>query len=302
MWLLLQNFEDVRAHALILVSVVINTLIAGPVVSHLVRHGGFFSNNAIALEGRDTEDELRMLACVYSSRQVSATLGFVSALSGGKRSSISPYLMHLVELPQRLRRAISYHETRGTGFSDDDDYGGNEIQEINNAVDAFAGDTKILVHQMKVVSLLRSLYEDVCNGVEDLRTSILLVPFHKHQRIDGTMVHSKEGIRTTNQKVIRHCPCTIGIIVDRGRIRVPHLLVCDTPQHVAVLFFGGPDDREALAWSQRFAMHPKIELTIVRFLEVREGKGKDYMSGISREREAEIETDNVMLADIVDRY
>jgi hypothetical protein len=34
---------------------------------------------------------------------------------------------------------------------------------------------------------------------------------------------------------------------------------------VATLFFGGPDDREAVAWSRRIAAHPRVNLTLIRF-------------------------------------
>jgi hypothetical protein len=40
----------------------------------------------------------------------------------------------------------------------------------------------------------------------------------------------------------------------------------DVSYAVLVLFFGGPDDREALAYAARMGEHPGIELTVARFI------------------------------------
>lgn len=129
--------------------------------------------------------------------------------------------MHLIELLQKRRTKVSYHEKEQHELSDDEDYGGNDVIGIHEAVDTFTAETGIFIHVGKTVSTFTSLYEDVCNIAEDLRVSIILLPFHKHQRIDGKMDNGKEGIRTTNHKVLRHAPCSVGIIVNRGTEGVP---------------------------------------------------------------------------------
>lgn len=270
LWLLLQTWSP-KSYNLLLISIVINTIISGPVVALLMRkQENLLGNMHTELEMHDPDkEELRMLACVYGPRPLSAILSLVSALSGSQKAPITPYLMQLIELLPKHRTNLSYHELEADELSDEEDYGGNDALEINEAVDNFTSETKILVHVTKAVSSMATLYDDVCNSAEDLRVSIILLPFHKHQRIDGKMDTGKEGIRTTNQKVLRHAPCSVGIIVSRGIDGVPgflQLLGSDTVQHMATLFFGGPDDREAIAWSRRIAAHPHINLTVIRFL------------------------------------
>ena len=259
-----------KAYNLLLISIVINTIISGLVVALLLRgHDNFFGQVQTTLEIHDPDEELRMLACVYGPRPLSPILALISALGGSQEALITPYLMHLIELLKKRRTKVSYHELEDDKISDEEDYGGNDVLEINDAVDNFTAETRILVRVSKAVSSSVSLYEDVCDSAEDLRVSIILLPFHKHQRIDGKMDSGKEGIRTTNQKVLRHAPCSIGIIVSRGVDGVPgfsQLLGSETVQHMATLFFGGPDDREAIAWSRRIATHPRINLTVIRFL------------------------------------
>ncbi|KHN40912.1 Cation/H(+) antiporter 1 [Glycine soja] len=140
----------------------------------------------------------------------------------------------------------------------------------------------------KNVSSFPCLYEDVCNEAEDLQVSIILLPFHKHQRIDGKLESGKEGIRITNQKVLRHAPCSVGIIVERRLARVPgfsELVASESIQNVATLFFGGPDDREAIAWSLRISGSPRVNLTIIRFLLSSSSQNKQIESGESEDKE-----------------
>ncbi|KAG4990085.1 hypothetical protein JHK87_023542 [Glycine soja] len=166
----------------------------------------------------------------------------------------------------------------------------------------------------KNVSSFPCLYEDVCNEAEDLQVSIILLPFHKHQRIDGKLESGKEGIRITNQKVLRHAPCSVGIIVERRLARVPgfsELVASESIQNVATLFFGGPDDREAIAWSLRISGSPRVNLTIIRFLlssssqneqiESGESEDKEILMSLSRE-ETVNEIGNTFMVDFYNTY
>ena len=273
-----------------------------------------FANNHTAIEPQQMEDELRILACVYDPRQVSAILATVLAIHGSRVSPSTTYLMHLIELVKKIKSNLLYHEKENADLSDDEDYGGNDVVEINNALDNFTAETKILVQQRRAVSPFPSLYEDVCNEAEDLQVSIILLPFHKHQRIDGKLESGKEGIRITNQKVLRHAPCSVGIIVERGLARVPgfsQLVASEAIQNVATLFFGGPDDREAIAWSLRISGSPRVNLTIIRFLlssssqneiiESGESEDKEILMSLSGE-ETVNEIDNTFMVDFYNRY
>lgn len=254
-------------HNLLLTVVVLNTLIVAPVAAILLNREESCAHYPTTLEILNPESELRMLACVYVPRHVSGHVNLVSALGGCQNAPIKPYMVHLVELPKKRKSKLMYHQLEdGDQFSDEEEYGGNDVLEINEAVDSFTSETKILIHQSKLVSSFLTINEDLCNNAEDLRVSIIFLPFHKHQRIDGKMENSMEEIRTINQKVIRHAPCSVGIFVDRGQtgFQQPHGSL--SVQNIATLFFGGPDDREALACSKRILMHSQVSLTVIRFL------------------------------------
>ncbi|XP_071721635.1 cation/H(+) antiporter 2-like [Rutidosis leptorrhynchoides] len=255
--------------SLFVVIIVINTIITGPTAAYIMkREEKFFCHSQTSLEMHDLETELRMMACVYGARNVNGAVNLISALTGSQVAPITPYLVHLVELPKRRKtKNLLYNQLEDKDqFSDEEDFGGNDVMEINEVVDHYTLDTKNAVRRAKLVSSAEALYEDVCNSAEDLRLSIIFLPFHKHQRIDGRLETTKESIRTTNSKVLRHAPCSVGILVDRWHTGFQQPHATDLVQHVAALFFGGPDDREALACSKRIADHSRLNLTVIRFL------------------------------------
>ncbi|KAK4361458.1 hypothetical protein RND71_020410 [Anisodus tanguticus] len=303
-----QNFYDVM-----IATVIVNTLIWGPIVAFMVRReSDIIGYRQIYFESHSPESELRILACVHSPRPVATMLGLVAASRGPREVPLTPYLMHLVELPGKKKTNLMYNQREDDELSDEDDYGGNDVVEINDAVDIFTSETGLLVHQIKAVSPFSRMHADVCNTAEDIRASIIVLPFHKHQRIDGKLENDKQGIRTTNQKVLRHAPCSVAMLIDRGLTAGSlNPSGSDSLQHIAILFFGGPDDREALGFSKRLGMDHHINLTIIRFLPSSSRgqiagvniaqKTDDVLMAISND-EVEKEADSAVLADFHSRY
>lgn len=300
-------------YGLMVSAVVLNSLVWGPIIAFMVRkENDIIGYRQIYFETQTPECELRLLACVHGPRPVATMVGLVGASRGPENIPMTPYLMHLVELPGKSNTDLMYNQKEEDELSDDDDYGGNEVVEINDAVDIFTAETGVMVHQIKAVAPLSSMYKDVCDYAEDIRASIILLPFHKHQRIDGKLETSKEGIRTTNQKVLRYAPCAVAILVDRGLTAGSlNITGSDSLQHIATLFFGGPDDREALGFSKRLGMHNRINLTVIRFLSA-SAKGQNVGVDIAHkeenvlmaisDRETETEADNEVLSEFYHRY
>lgn len=278
------------------------------------RETKYFRYCHVPFEQQDPEKELRILACVHGPRHVPTMARIIQSSNGAHNTHITPYLMHLIELPEKTKANLMYNQLQDDELSDEDNYGGNDVVEINDNVDAFFSETGIMTRQLKVVSPFATMFEEICNGAEDLRASIIILPFHKHQRIDGKMESGKEGIRITNQKVLRHATCTVAILVDRGFWLggAPQGMGFEVPQHVAILFFGGADDREALAYGRSMGMHPHVNLTVIRFLpesskdtdtgmQIASYKNDEVLMSIPG-RDDEKEEDNAFLANFYNRY
>ncbi|MCL7051433.1 hypothetical protein MKW94_009086 [Papaver nudicaule] len=294
-----------------IITVALNTVIVGPFLAFMVRkEGKFMAFKHVGLESQKPETEIRTLACVHGPRHVPTLVGIVSAAAGTRKSPFTAYVMHLVELTEKSSDFLyNQHESV---LSDDEDYGGNDELEINDAIDAFVADTRVPVHQVKIVAPITTMHDELCNSARDLRVSIIMLPFHKHQRVDGKMQTSKEGIRTTNQKVLRTAPCSVGILVDRGFSPI-QVSESESKLQIATLFFGGPDDREALAYSTLMAMHPDVNLTVFKFLPSTRKELQARINMESNEEEDEVlmeimthvtekDADEAFLANFYNRY
>ncbi|KAL2939701.1 Cation/H(+) antiporter 1 [Bienertia sinuspersici] len=297
-----------------LITTILNTLISGTAIAFIVlRDKHTFAYRPIPLDQQNPETELRILACVHGPRNVPTMVNLIGWLNWSKDLPICAYLMHLIELLPKKRTSKMYHQLEDDELSDDDAYGGNDAVEINDRVDDFIFETGVFIRQLKLVASISKMSEDVCDVAEDMRASLIILPFHKHQRIDGKMESGKEGIRTNNQRVLRRAPCTVAILVDRGLAGSAQAPGSKTTPHVATLFFGGPDDREALSLSTYIAMHLGMNLTVIRFLQASSTESSQERINISSQgneqvlmampsRGTEDEADNAFLENFYNRY
>ncbi|KAL8168383.1 hypothetical protein V2J09_009882 [Rumex salicifolius] len=293
---------------IMVVTVLLNTLLSGiPVAIFVWKNNKTFGYHPIPLEFRAPESELRVLSCVYNARSVPTMVSLIGGLGWSRELPVTAYLTHLIELlPKKRASSKMYHQMEDDELSDDEAYGGNEALEISDIVDTFVSDTGIFISQLKAVSPMTRIYEDVCHSTEEVRASIVVLPYHKHQRIDGKMETGKDGLRTTNQRVLRQAPCAVGILVDRGLFGNSQSM-----QHIAVLFFGGPDDREALSFSRRIGMQAHVNLTVIRFLQNNRESHERINVSLQRDEEVfmampsravEDEADHVSLEEFYNRH
>lgn len=80
---------------------------------------------------------------------------------------------------------------------------------------------------------------------------------------DSTM-----GLQCVNTSVLEHAPCSVGILVDKCSLHSPVVgqSFWNSAQHFAVLFLGGADAREALAYADRIVGNVDVCVSVVRFL------------------------------------
>ncbi|XP_078447524.1 cation/H(+) antiporter 1-like [Wolffia australiana] len=295
------------ASSAMIAMVVLSTLITGPAVAMVVRRERkslkFCSK---AIESLTVESELRLLACVHGVQDLPAMLSLVELASGSDKAAIAAYVMQLVELTAKTTTTALYHQQEDDD-EEEDEGGADQARQINAGVDVFTMETGITVRQVTAVSSFANMHEDIINGAEDVRASIILLPFHKFQRIDGRMVIKKEAIQSVNRKTLSQSPCSVAIFVDRN-----FNLVSTEGRHVMVLFFGGPDDREALALGGRLAMNPTVSLSVLRFrptyldsyqaeVETEAARGEEVLMAINN-HEKESEADEIFLSNFYTRF
>ncbi|KAG2381049.1 Cation/H(+) antiporter 18 Protein CATION/H+ EXCHANGER 18 [Vigna angularis] len=123
------------------------------------------------------------------------------------------------------------------------------------AFEAYKQLSQVSIRPMTAISAMANIHEDICATVERKEAAIIILPFHKQQSLDGSLNNTRNDFRWVNKRVLEHAPRSVGIFVDRGLGGTSHVSASNVSYCVVVLFFGGGDDREALAYGGRMAEH-----------------------------------------------
>ncbi|XP_047337414.1 cation/H(+) antiporter 18-like [Impatiens glandulifera] len=201
---------------------------------------------------------LRILACFHTNRNIPSLLNLIEA-SRGTSGGLHVYAMHLIELTERSSaiRMVQRAEKNG-------------LNQIIVAFEDFNLLSKVSIKSKTGISRMSNMYEDICTMAENKRVSIIILPFHKHQRLDGQFEITRSEYKQMNLNALEHGPCSVGIFVDRGLGGNSHVTARNVNSVFTVIFFGGSDDREALSYGARMAEHPGITLVVIRFVYVGE--------------------------------
>ncbi|CAA6653818.1 unnamed protein product [Spirodela intermedia] len=235
------------------------------------------------------ESELRILACFHSTRSIPGTINLIETSRGIRRRGVTVYAMHLMELSERSSAISMVHKARRNGLPFWNKGLPTETgYHIVVAFEAYQQLSSVSIRPMTAISDLATIHEDIVTSAQQKRAAVILLPFHKQQRLDGTLESLGSSFQHVNQRVLRHAPCSVGILVDRGLGGAAQVSSSDVSYSIAVLFFGGHDDREALAYALRMAEHPGIQLTVLRFLAL---PGKALMETSSRRGVATVDAE-----------
>ncbi|ESW31841.1 hypothetical protein PHAVU_002G272700 [Phaseolus vulgaris] len=228
-----------------------------------------YKRRTIQMSYRETE--FRVLVCIHTPRNVPTMIGLLDATSPSKNSPICIYLLHLTELSGHASALLILHNHTK---KPDQPACNKTLAQTEHIVNAFQNYEQeasyVSVQPSTVISPYSTMHEDVCNLAQEKRVAFIILPFHKHQTVDGEMESTNISFRTVNLNVLCKAPCSVGILVDRGLSVFTHLAPDQKSHNVAVLFFGGPHDREALSYAWRMLERPGINLTVMRFVHAEE--------------------------------
>ncbi|CAI0472661.1 unnamed protein product [Linum tenue] len=220
---------------------------------------------------KESKDELRMLACLHGPGNVPSLITLVESIRSTKISQLKLFVMHLVELTERSSSIIMVQRARKNGFPFfNRRRGGRWHDRLSGAFQAYSQLGRVKVRPTTAISALATMHEDICHVAETKRVAVIILPFHKQYWGDESVENVGHGWRGVNQRVLKHAPCSVGLLVDRGLGQASRP---NPSQRVCIVFFGGPDDREALELGGRMAEHPAVKVTVVRFVEREEADG-----------------------------
>ncbi|XVF50712.1 hypothetical protein PTKIN_Ptkin04bG0124400 [Pterospermum kingtungense] len=224
-----------------------------------------------SIQGTEADSEFRILACVHSMRNVMGTLSLLDLSHDTKKSPLSIFGTHLLELPGRARTSmLIVHDDYKVG----PDGHSRVTTDTSRVIRAFKNFEKmnntVTVQTMTVVSPYTTMHRDICSLAKDKCVNLIIIPFHKQLNADGRMGDGNSNFAAVNHKVLMNASCSVGILVDREMAadskHVDSEISFSSKRQIVVLYIGGPDDREALAYAWRMAGNVNVSLTVARFV------------------------------------
>ncbi|KAI3946935.1 hypothetical protein MKW98_003498 [Papaver atlanticum] len=285
-----------QTFAILVLMALFTTFITTPIVTAVykpARKSKPYKHRTMQRNNLDTE--LTILACFHSTRNIPSMINLMESSRGTRSRGLCVYAMHLMELSERSSAISMVHKARNNGLP----FWNMKRPDHDRMIIAFEAYqqlSNVSIRPMTAISALHSIHEDICTSAEQKRVAIILLPFHKHQRVDGVMESLGHGFHLVNLKVLQKAPCSVGILVDRGLGGATQVSAKDVSFDITAFFFGGHDDREAVAYGARMAEHPGIVLTVVRFLPK---PGKSLM-GIHKNGDQVIES-GILVDDIEEK-
>ncbi|KAF6161178.1 hypothetical protein GIB67_007819 [Kingdonia uniflora] len=251
---------DNQAFSILLMTVMITSGIIAPPVRSLYdpsRRYLTFKRNTIQHNGRN--NELSILTCVHSPDDIPTIIKLLETSHPSNESPIKVCVLQLVELVGRSSSLFVDHR-RQTEFSS------QHTSTILKAFKYFEQTNKdsVSIHAFTSICPLATIHDDVCTLALEKKVALIIMPFHK-QWLRGRTVQSSTAIRNLNCNVLGKAPCSVGILIDHNQLgRYRSLGNRKMMFSIAVLFFGGLDDQEALAYAERMAAGPNTKLRVIR--------------------------------------
>ncbi|KAI3947392.1 hypothetical protein MKW92_049137 [Papaver armeniacum] len=267
-----QNDTFGAANTIMVLTLVVQVAVITPTVKYLYDP----SSKYLAYKGRsimqsnEVHSDFRVLVCVHTQDDVPGIIKLLEASNPTKLHPLTVYILHLIELVGRatpLLIAHPLHKRVSTSNPTKSEIIINAFQQFQNR-----HQNLVTVHPFSTISPYTSMHNDICSMSVDKRTALIIFPFcrqdvgrSKREDLDRPNI-SNRSIKTLLQNLLRNSPCSVGILVDGNNPQTKSTcFLSGTPYRVIVLFFGGPDDREALAFAMNMIHHPSVLVTLVRY-------------------------------------
>ncbi|KAI3851842.1 hypothetical protein MKW98_019841 [Papaver atlanticum] len=216
------------------------------------------------LQSNENNSDFRVLVCVHTLDDVPAIIRILEATDPTKLRPLTIYLLHLVELVGRATPLLIAHPLHKRAASSNP----TKSERIINVFQQFQNryQNVVTVHPFSTISPYASMHNDICTMSVDKRTALVIFPFSRHDLAKPNI--SNRCIKTLLQNLQRNSPCSVGILINGSNYQgQTTCFVPNTPYRVIVLYFGGPDDRESLAFAMNMIRNPSVFVTVVRFFD-----------------------------------
>nr|XP_010917365.1 cation/H(+) antiporter 15 [Elaeis guineensis] len=201
--------------------------------------------------------ELRVVACVQDESAVPSIIHLLEASCADGGNPLCVYVLHLMEQVGRASSSFIKHKNK-KGFINP-----TNMDRLLNAFINFEQSKKgqVPVQPFTAIAPHRTMHQDICSLALEKNAAFIIVPFMRDAGEDG---EADRPNRTIISNVLSQATCTVGILILKDGTVLPN--PTNSKQNIGVLFWGGPDDREALSYAACLARHPSVHLSVTRFV------------------------------------
>ncbi|KAI9156425.1 hypothetical protein LWI28_006311 [Acer negundo] len=198
--------------------------------------------------------QLRVLCCIHCEDNVPGILTLLNAMNVTENGPIGSYPVHLTELIGRSAPLLEPYDTKNMRRMRD------STDRIMKALSKYlkSSNLSVTIQPFRIISPYKIMHDFICKLAQDESIPLIILPFPESLEIIGKTT----SLRSLILGVEEQSPCTVGILLDRCTPR--YLGSTELPFKVAVFFFGGTDDREALALVMRMLGNPGVRIKFFR--------------------------------------
>ncbi|KAI3893621.1 hypothetical protein MKX03_024138 [Papaver bracteatum] len=267
-WLDLKYQRDIviASNTIMVLTLVVLVAVITPAVKYLYDP----SSKYVTYKGRsilqlnENKSDFRVLACVHSQDDIPGIIRLLEATNPTKLHPLTVYVLHLIELVGRSTPLFIPHPLHKRSSTSNP----TKSERIINVFQQFQNryQNLVTVHPFSSICPYASMHNDICTLSVDKKTALTIFPFCRQD-------NSNRSHKILLHNLLRSSPCSVGILVNCNNYQGHSARfqgqstrsLPDMPYRVMVLFFGGPDDREALAFAMNMIRNPSVFVTLVRF-------------------------------------
>ncbi|CAN7018231.1 unnamed protein product [Brassica oleracea var. botrytis] len=213
----------------------------------------------------------------------------VKASYQSEESLLTCYVLHLVELQGQDVPTLISHKVQKLGVgTGTEEYSENVILSFEHFNRYVSSSISIDAFTCKAKST--HMQDDICWLALYKAVTLIILPFHRTWSLDRTsIVSDSEMIRFANFNVLKQAPCSVGILIERHIVNKTQ----ESQQNlkVCVIFVGGKDYMEALAFARRMARQENVTLTVLCLVAAGKSKGWYQMLDTGELRELILSND-----------
>ncbi|GAB2289042.1 hypothetical protein Dimus_023344 [Dionaea muscipula] len=159
------------------------------------------SNQRMALQWHDPNQELRILLCLHGPQNIPSATSFMEISQGMADPGIIVYATDMIELTDQIAATLAPGE--GVDAVTVNDKSVVQMrQNITTALQDYIEENGVCIslRRMLALSTVGNMHQDISILAEDSMISLIVLPFHKHLQADGKMDGGHTGFRYVNRK------------------------------------------------------------------------------------------------------